>query len=209
MTQTGAPFVPARPSLRHLRRDRTRDEIAQAALELISRKGYGDTLVEEIAAAALISPRTFYRYFPAKEDAFFHGLPAFEHALTHFPPSADVPTVGAALQAAGSAFCAAVHEDREEILSRLPHALGEPALLGQLAYRLYAAEARLAKKIRPHLSAGVGSAWTSEVLAAAVTASLVAALRRWQKAPRSNELNDLVDRAMAMLHPAFAPLDRN
>jgi AcrR family transcriptional regulator len=209
MTPTGASFVPARPSLRNLRRDRTRDEIAQAALELISKKGYGDTLVEEIAAAALISPRTFYRYFPAKEDAFFHGLPAFEEALTRFPAGAELSNLGEALQAAGAAFCAAVQEDREDILPRLSHALNEPALLGQLAYRLHAAEARLAKRIQPHLAAGVGRAWTAEVLAAAVTASLVAALRRWQKAPRSNALNDLVDRAMAMLNPAIAPLDRN
>jgi AcrR family transcriptional regulator len=210
MTPTGASFVPARPSLRHLRRDRTRDEIAHAALELIARKGYGDTLVEEIAEAALISPRTFYRYFPAKEDAFFHGLPAFEKSLAKVPPaSGDVPNLGVALRAAGAAFCAAVREDRDDILPRLPHALNEPALLGQMAYRLHAAEARLARRIQPHLSTGVGRAWTAEVLAAAVTASLVAALRRWQKAPKSNDLTDLVDRAMAMLHPAFAPLDRN
>lgn len=208
MTPTGASYVPARPSLRHLRRDRTRDEIAHAALELINRKGYGETLVEEIAEAALISPRTFYRYFPAKEDAFFHGLPAFEEALTKFPRSAT-PSLGDALHAAGAAFCAAVQEHRDEILPRLPHALGEPALLGQMAYRLHAAEARLARKIQPHLSSDVGRAWTAEVLAAAVTASLVAALRRWHKAPKSNELTDLVDRAMAMLHPAIAPLDRN
>ena len=108
MTPSGASFAPAGPSTRARRRDRTRDEIARAALDLIGRKGYGETLVDEIAAKALISPRTFYRYFPAKEDAFFHGLPAFERALEEFASSAadlDLPT---SLAEAGRAFASAV-----------------------------------------------------------------------------------------------------
>ena len=208
MTPPSAEYVPARPSLRHLRRDRTRDEIAQAAIDLISRKGYGDTLVEDIAARALISPRTFYRYFPAKEDAFFHGLPAFESALLDFSVR-DSTSLGAALTGAGAAFSAAVEEHEDAILPRLPHVLTEPALLGQLTHRLYAAEVRLARKLRPRLKATAGQAWNSEVLAAAITASLIAALRRWQRSPRKARLADLVENAMQILEPALASLEKS
>lgn len=209
MPPTGTSYAPAGPSMRSRRRDRTRDEIARAALDLIGRKGYGDTLVDDIAAKALISPRTFYRYFPAKEDAFFHGLPAFEAALVDFAISPLGQDLSESLALAGQAFAEAVEAERDAVLPRLPHALSEAALLGQLVHRLYAAEARLAKRLSPLLSTDGPRAWTAEVLAAALMATLIAALRRWQKSPKRNRLTELVKHAMAALEPAIVHLDKN
>jgi AcrR family transcriptional regulator len=42
--------------------------IQTEAVRLFTEKGYVQTTVEEIADAAAISPRTFFRYFPTKED---------------------------------------------------------------------------------------------------------------------------------------------
>ena len=52
-------------------RARTRRELSAAALSLFADKGYEATTVDQIAAAAGVSRRTFFRYFPTKEDAVF------------------------------------------------------------------------------------------------------------------------------------------
>ncbi|SDM47074.1 TetR/AcrR family transcriptional regulator [Allokutzneria albata] len=53
---------------RERKKQRTRAAIVEAAAELFERKGYEQTTVAEIAAAADLSTRTFFLHFPSKED---------------------------------------------------------------------------------------------------------------------------------------------
>ncbi len=55
-------------SLRERKKAKTRAAIQQHALRLFQEHGYSATSVEQIADAAEISPSTFFRYFPTKED---------------------------------------------------------------------------------------------------------------------------------------------
>jgi AcrR family transcriptional regulator len=59
---------PAEPTgLRERKKARTRAAIQRHALRLFQEQGYSATTVDQIAAAAEISPSTFFRYFPTKE----------------------------------------------------------------------------------------------------------------------------------------------
>lgn len=54
--------------LRERKKDQTRSQLLDVALKLITTHGYQQTTVNEIAAAVNVSPRTFLRYFPTKDD---------------------------------------------------------------------------------------------------------------------------------------------
>ncbi|KAA0096735.1 TetR/AcrR family transcriptional regulator [Mycolicibacterium sp. P1-18] len=58
------------PSLRERKKLRTRAVLIDAAIDLCLKQGYQQTTVEQIAAAADVSTRTFSRYFPTKDAVF-------------------------------------------------------------------------------------------------------------------------------------------
>lgn len=62
--------LPARSGvgLRERKKKRTRATLIDAAAQLCVRHGYDNTTVDQIAAAADVSPRTFSRYFPTKDS---------------------------------------------------------------------------------------------------------------------------------------------
>ncbi|MDG4860519.1 TetR family transcriptional regulator [Streptomyces sp. T-3] len=68
--QTIAELVEAqpKPGLRERKKVATRVAIRRAAYRLIDEQGWEATTIEQIAAAAEVSPSTVFRYFPAKED---------------------------------------------------------------------------------------------------------------------------------------------
>ena len=82
--------------LRERKKARTRAAIREHALRLFRENGYQRTTVEKIAEAAEVSPSTFFRYFPTKEDLILQDdmdtrmIEAFERQPTGLSPIAAV-----------------------------------------------------------------------------------------------------------------------
>jgi AcrR family transcriptional regulator len=58
-------------NLRAMKRERTRQALVDAAYELFASRGFEATTIAEIAAKAEVGTRTYFSYFPTKEDVLF------------------------------------------------------------------------------------------------------------------------------------------
>ncbi|MFF7369394.1 TetR/AcrR family transcriptional regulator [Streptomyces tricolor] len=90
------PFsAPAPVSLTERRKAETRMEIARAAAALFVQQGLRATRAEDIAQAAGIAPRTFYRYFATKEEAvaplYAAGAQRWTEAVRTAPAHLSLP----------------------------------------------------------------------------------------------------------------------
>ena len=60
--------MPAVPGLRQRKREATRERLTRAAMALFLERGFEATTIDDIAAAADVSRRSFFHYFASKED---------------------------------------------------------------------------------------------------------------------------------------------
>jgi AcrR family transcriptional regulator len=138
-------------SLRERKKAATRNELMTVALRLFEAQGFDNTTVEEIAAAAEVAPRTFFRYFPAKVDVLFADheqvVALIRDTLATRPP--DEPIIDAL---------------RRAVVEGVEQVVADPSLFltrSRLAARVAAADAR-----SRHLDADY-----EDVIAAAVAAT--------------------------------------
>jgi AcrR family transcriptional regulator len=60
--------------IRERKKERTREQIVEAAMGLFAERGYQATTIADIATAADVARRTFFAYFPSKEAVVFHNI---------------------------------------------------------------------------------------------------------------------------------------
>jgi mycofactocin system transcriptional regulator len=184
------------------RRATSRAELEQVAFALFAARGFDATTVDEIAAAAGIGRRTFFRYFPSKNDipwgAFEDELERMRVRLKACPP--EVPLADAirvALIDFNRVAPAQVplHRRRMELILRVPTLLAH-STLRFAAWRAVVAEfaaertGRRADDLAP------------QAIAQAVLGVAIAAYEHWLDDPGS-DLPALLDDAMRQLTGAF------
>ncbi len=114
------PGNAARPaSLRDRKRARIKRMLQAEALRLFAEKGYQGTTVEDIADAAAISPRTFFRYFPSKEDVVVWDEQDLLTPQFWDPRPADEPVAESVRAFFRQALKGLHDQDRDRQLARL------------------------------------------------------------------------------------------
>jgi AcrR family transcriptional regulator len=121
------PVTPFGQGLRERKKLKTKEAIQREALRLIQEQGYAETTIEQIAAAAEISPSTFFNYFPTKEDVvlFDRYDPMIFSMLTSIPASEPLSAV---LYGLLNGLEGVMERDHAVILARSKLSLAVPEL---------------------------------------------------------------------------------
>jgi mycofactocin system transcriptional regulator len=197
-TAAGTPRGAGRPPAT------TRAQIERAAFALFADRGFDETTVDDIAAAAGIGRRTFFRYFGSKNDVvwgeFDRGLEHFREVLDAGDPARPWPeSLREAVVDFNSLEPALVplHRDRMELILHVP-ALQAYATLMYARWRNVVTE----------FVAGRTGAKPDDLLPRLVghtaLAAAVAAYEQWLAEPGS-QLAELLDAAMRHLERGLAP----
>jgi AcrR family transcriptional regulator len=119
-------------SLRERKKLKTHRSIQLEALRLFRAKGFDETTVEEIAAAAEVSPTTFFRYFPTKEDVVLHDAldPLFYAAFEAQPP--ELSSIEAFRRATREVYSGLSAEESADELERQELIRSTPELWGRM-----------------------------------------------------------------------------
>ncbi|MFI1398273.1 TetR family transcriptional regulator [Streptomyces sp. NPDC020681] len=186
-----------------------RRELAAAAMELFATKGYEATTVDEIAAAAGVARRTFFRHFRSKEEAIFpdhddtlvraeavlNAAPAHEHPLD---------TVCRGIKEVMKMYAAspAVSVERYRLTREVP-TLREREIASVARYeRLFTRYLLGHFDERDHHD-GNDDPLLAEVAASAVVTAHNHVLRRWLRAGGQGDVETQLDHAFAIVRDTF------
>ncbi|WP_329009149.1 TetR family transcriptional regulator [Micromonospora rifamycinica] len=199
--------------LRERKKNATRAALSWAAIRLTVAHGFDNVLVDDIAQAAGVSPRTFNNYFSSKAEAI-----AARH-LDRSRRTAQALRLRPTGEPLWTALIAAVMaqftpgpevgqwppDSPTEWADGLRVMLAEPALQGEMLRAGALAEAELAAAVAERTGTDLGRDLYPHLVAASVSAAVNAAMRHFVRADPPAPVERLLSDALAQLAAGLPP----
>lgn len=178
---------------------RTRERLLAAAVELFVRKGFDDTTVAEIAAAAGVTPMTFFRHFGSKEAVVLDDPydPLMVAGVAAQP--VWLPPLARAARGVRTAWERVPIEASGPVRERIRIVAASPALRGAMVTNTERSQAAVAARLVQDGTDPVDAA----VAASAVLSALMTALLLWAQR-EDDDLGAAVTGALDVLDPPAA-----
>lgn len=185
------------------------NELTEAALQLLALKGFDTVTIDEIAATAGVSRRTFFRYFGSKEDVvvqFLVGMGADIRAELAARPIEERPSV--ALRHAVWVPIAACADHPDRALRVVQLILRTPALLARFLERQAQWRDDLTVELASRLGLDPGTDVYPQLAVRMALAAFDTVLQRWSDSDGAEDPAELTDRAYAVIAPALDAVER-
>ena len=188
--------MPATEPLRTRKKRLTRERILDEALRLFAERGFEGTTADDIAAAADVSRRTFFRYYPRKEDVVIEwkrqGAEAVRAAVAARPPEEPPLT---AVHRALSAIVEQYQAEADVVLGLVRLIESSPTLRARAAGEYPSWEASIAEEIAARLGVDPHTDLRPRLVAQLGMAILSTAVEAWTARGGQGEMAALLDEA--------------
>ena len=193
--------------LRERKKQKTKASIQREALRLFKKRGYEDTTIEDIAAAAEISPSTFFNYFPSKEDVVIYDE-YDPQVFAVLMAQSDKP-LGQSIRDAVEAMAGIFESDRDAIFERAKLSLEVPELRARTWEELEKAQTQFVEIISSR-TGRAGDDFEVRVVALALVGAAFEAALEWVRGGGRGTMLDLFKRALAAIdfYPMLQKLER-
>jgi AcrR family transcriptional regulator len=177
-----------------------RDAIWDAAIDLFAKHGFEQVTVDEIASAAGVSPRSFFRYFSSKSDLLAQGV------LTYGQ------TIGEAIEACPKSWSPIevmkhVTEDIAQYVASNPRSrvimrIGQQSVAAReaLAGSFVVIEDRVAAAFQTRLRKGPANPLKTRLYATLILAILQVVTKSWASETRDTDIAQVTRQAFTILN---------
>ncbi|MEO6205414.1 MAG: mycofactocin system transcriptional regulator [Mycobacteriales bacterium] len=180
----------------------SREELELVALQLFAERGFEATTVDDVAEAAGIGRRTFFRYFASKNDVVWGDFDgALEHLRTRLAQVPESTPLVDGLREAVLEFNALPDGAEVQHRVRMAMVLHTPALQAHSTLR-YAGWRTVVAEHVAHRTGASPADFGPQLIAHQLLASCVAAYEHWLARPGS-DLQSLLREAVSTLAPGL------